>query len=648
MSDAKKDKLASELEAREVAESAREQKWKKRSFMKELFAGKFSVDLIDPPPKADSEEQARAAEFMERLATFVDEHIDGDANDRNGWVPQSVLDGLAELGAFGIKIPREYGGLGLSQRSYNRALALVASRCSPTGAFLSAHQSIGVPTPLMLFGTPEQKEKYLPRLAKGALSAFALTEENVGSDPANMATTATLSEDGEHWILDGEKLWTTNGPRSELMVVMARTPAPKEGKGKRPITAFIVETAWEGVGVKHLCSFMGLKGLSNGVITLDQVKVPKENMLWEEGSGLKLALITLNTGRLALPAFCAAAGKALVRESRLWAAKRVQWGAAIGKHDAVAQKLGRMAADTFAMEAVAELTAGMSDAKTFDIRIEAAAAKLWHSEKAWELVNDALQIRGGRAYETQASLEARGAEPNYIERTLRDLRINLIFEGSSEIMHLFVAREAVDSHLRVAGDMINPRAPMSSRIKGFLNAGLYYAWWYPTRWVGWGRWPAYGDFQSLATHMRYVDRTSRKLARTLFYAMMRFGGGLERRQLVLARLVDIGTDLFVMTSACIHAKALLRENPGDTSPMELADTACRHARGRIRQRFSIIFRNNDVLTYGVAQKAMEGRYAWLERGIAPAMPSVPVAWIDDRLAGREGVVGAVKDEPVLS
>ncbi len=603
------------LESREVAESAREARWEKRSFMKELFGGRLSLDLIHPHPDQDPEEAARAAPFLKALERFTVENIDGDAVDRDAWVPESVLEGLAELGAFGIKIPREFGGLGLSQTSYNRALALVACRCASTAAFLSAHQSIGVPTPLVLFGTEEQKRKYLPRAAGGALSAFALTEPEVGSDPANMSTFAEPSEDGEHYILNGEKLWTTNGPRAELLVVMARTPARPGVRGKRPISAFIVESDWPGVEVGHICSFMGLKGISNGVLRFRDVKVPRENLLWGEGLGLKLALITLNTGRLALPAFCAAGAKALLRTCRTWAAKRKQWGAPIGKHDAVAQMLGRMTAETYAMDATVELAAAMSGLGTLDIRLEAATAKLWHSEKLWDLVSDALQIRGGRGYETADSLRARGEDPAPVERCMRDARINLIFEGSSEIMRLFIAREAVDTHLSVAGRAIDPRLPAATRLAALVKAGAHYALWYPSRWVGWGRWPRYGGFGPLAGHMRFVDRRSRRLGRTIFHAMVRFGPRLEQRQAVLGRLVDIGCDLFVMTAACVRAMKIAAEQPGDRTALEVADAACRLARRRIDGAFRQVFRNDDTRVYRLAQRAMADRYSWLEQGI---------------------------------
>ena len=607
---------ASEREAREVAESAREKRWKQRSFVRSLFSGRFRVDWVHPHPLPDPGEQFRGNHFLRELEEFARNHIDGDAVDREAWVPEEVLDGLRALGAFGIKIPREYGGLGLSQITYNRALEIVASRCISTAAFLSAHQSIGVPQPLAYFGTEAQKRAYLPRLAAGALSAFALTEPEAGSDPANMSTTATPTADGGAYILNGEKLWCTNGPRAELLVVMACTPARAGVKGKRPISAFIVDKAWPGVEVVHTSRFMGLKGLSNGVLRFTNVRVPRENLLWGEGLGLKLALITLNTGRLSLPALCAAAGKSALHMCRRWCGDRVQWGAPVGRHDAVAQMLGRMAANAFAMEAVMELSSVMSDAGTFDIRIEAAMAKLWNSETAWALADDAVQMRSGRGYETADSLRARGEEmPAPVERLLRDVRINRIFEGSSEIMRLFIAREAVDQHLKLAGALVDPRAPLGERMAALVRAGLHYAWWYPTRWVGWSRWPRFSEFGRLAGHMRFIERSSRKLARSLFHCMLRFGAGLEKRQAVLGRIVDIGSELFAMTAVSVRVDMLAAKNAGDSSPEDLADLFCRQARRRIKAHFAALFSNDDVAAYDVAARAMEGTYGWLEEGV---------------------------------
>ena len=611
MADANQQSLASEQEARDVAEAARESEWSGPSFVRDLFLGRFRLDLIHPHPGPDPAEEARAAPFLEKLRAFL-ERIDSDMIDRTGDIPEEYVEELRQMGAFGIKVPTEYGGLGLHYSSYVKAMEMVTSKDGSLTALLSASQSIGLPQPLALFGTDEQKQRFFPRIAKGAITAFALTETDAGSDPANMSTAATPDPDGRHWTINGEKLWCTNGTRADLFVVMARTPDKiVNGKPRKQITAFIVDAETPGIEVVHRCRFMGLKAIENGVIRFTNVKVPSENILWGEGRGLKLALVTLNTGRLTLPASAAGGAKSLLQASRTWAAERVQWGQPIGKHEAIAQKIGHMAANTFAMESVAQLAVKLAERGGYDIRLEAAMAKMYNTEHGWRIVDDALQIRGGRGYETSDSLRARGEKPFPIERAMRDFRINLIFEGSSEIMRLFIAREAVDHHFKLAFDIVKPGASLGERLRALVKSTPFYATWYPSRWIGTPK--TYGEFGKLAKHLRYAERAARKLGRTVFHAMVRFGPKLERRQMVLFRAVDIGAELFAMAAACSRAQMMAKS--GNREAVALADLFCREARVRIDQHFRRFFGKHDDATYRVAQQVLRGDHAWLEAGI---------------------------------
>ncbi len=630
--------LASEREARDVAESARETEWEHPSFVRELFLGRFRMELIHPhPERHDPDEAERAADFLARLRDLL-ERIDPDEIDRTGEIPESVVQELRDIGAFGIKITVEYGGLGLSQMTYIRAMEMVTSRDGSMTALLSASQSIGVPQPLKLFGTEDQKREFFPRLARGAISAFALTEVNAGSDPANLATTATPTEDGEHYLINGEKLWCTNGTRAELFVVMARTPdaAGRDGKPRKQITAFIVDAAMPGVEVKHRLRFMGLKAIENGVIRFRDVKVPRRNILWGEGKGLKLALITLNTGRLTLPAGAAGAAKAMLRVARTWSNERVQWGQPIGRHDAIANKIGHMACDTFAMEAVAELSTALYEQGNYDIRLEAAVAKLWNTERGWRIVDDTLQIRGGRGYETADSLRRRGERPIAVERGMRDFRINLIFEGSSEIMRLFIAREAVDRHFALAFPIVNPESTMSQRLSALGRSAPFYAGWYPSRWLSALRPRGYSEFGSLARHLAFADRATNRLGRSIFHAMVRFGPKLERRQMVLFRAVDIGAELYAMAAACSRARMLAQR--GEKGALELADGFCRIARRRIRHLFAELFGPTDTRMYRLAQQVLKGEYTWLEAGIVGIEGSSPEEPVEESRPAAENVV----------
>ncbi|WP_432247626.1 acyl-CoA dehydrogenase family protein [Streptomyces sanyensis] len=622
-----------EREARQVAEAAREQQWRKPSFAKELFLGRFRLDLIHPHPQPTGEAVRRGEEFLSRLRRFCETRIDGARIEREALIPDEVVQGLRELGALGMKIDPRYGGLGLTQVYYNKALSLVGSVSPAVGALLSAHQSIGVPQPLKLFGTEEQKERLLPRLARHDISAFLLTEPDVGSDPARLATTAV--PDGDDYVLDGVKLWTTNGVVADLLVVMARVPRSEGHPGG--ITAFVVEAASEGVTVENRNAFMGLRGLENGVTRFHRVRVPAADRIGPEGAGLKIALTTLNTGRLSLPAMCVGAGKWCLKIAREWSAVREQWGRPVARHEAVGSKISFIAATTFALEAVVDLASQMADEDRNDIRIEAALAKLYGSEMAWLMADELVQIRGGRGFETAQSLAARGERAVSAEQLLRDLRINRIFEGSTEIMHLLIAREAVDAHLSVAGDIIDPDKPVGVKAKAGANAAAFYARWLPRLVAGPGQLPGtYGDFRpsghrDLAVHLRYVERTSRKLARSTFYAMSRWQGRMETKQGFLGRIVDIGAELFAMSAACVRAEHLRASGDHGREAYQLADAFCRQARLRVEELFGRLWSNTDDLDRTVVRGVLSGTYTWLEEGIID--PSGEGAWIADATPG---------------
>jgi alkylation response protein AidB-like acyl-CoA dehydrogenase len=603
----------SEKQAREVAEAAREAEWKLPSFGKELFLGNFRFDLIHPQPRLDPEAVEKGERFLATLREFLEREVDPLEIERESKIPEQAIEGLKRIGAFGMKVSEEYGGLGLSQVYYNRALAMAGVWHASLSTLLSAHQSIGVAEPLRMFGTEEQKRKWLPLVARDHVSAFLLTEPDVGSDPARLAASATPVEGG--YVLNGRKLWATNGAIADIVVVMATVPKSEGHRGG--ISAFVLPYDTDGVTVEHRNAFMGLRGIENSVTRLENVFVPEENRIGREGEGLKIALSTLNTGRLALPAICVGIAKWATKIGREWSNEREQWGRKIGKHDAVAQKLAFIAGSAFGLEAMLDVASRLADDKKNDIRIEAAIAKLYGSEMGWRVVDELMQVRGGRGFETGESLRARGEKPVPVEAAFRDMRINRIFEGSTEIMHLLIAREAVDQHLQVAGDILDGETDMKAKAQAATKAAAFYTRWLPQLVVGQGQNPrAFDEFSELARYLRYIERASRRLARSTFYGMTRWQARLEYRQAFLARIVDIGAELFAMASSIAYADTIGREHPERREQArELADLFCRQAKRRADDLFEALWSNDDDENKAAADKLLDGRYAWLEEGI---------------------------------
>lgn len=605
--------------ALELAEASRQSQWDYPSFVREIFHGRLPWHLIHPFPRQSEEDKKIGTEYLNKLKSFLENNLNPDEVDKSGEIPEAVIKGLTDLGAFAIKIPKEYGGLGFSQVNYNRAIHLVASYCGSTAVMLSAHQSIGVPYPLTVFGTEEQKKKYLPRFVKGAVSGFVLTEPSAGSDPNALKTTATPVEDGKYYLINGEKLWCTNGNIADVLIVMCLTPPKVErGREKKQITAFIVETNTPGFEVAYRCNFMGLHGVKLGLLKFNNVKVPKENIVLGEGQGLKLAFVTLNTGRLTVPAACAGISKWCLSVARRWSKERRQWGAPIGEHQAIAVKIASIAASTFAIDAVTWLTSHMADEKKLDIRLEAAMAKLFATEENWRVLDDTLQIRAGRGFETAPSLRGRGEKGYAVERMFRDARVNTIIEGTSQIMRLFIAREALDPHLRRVQAMLSSKGGLIKQIKAAISAGIYYGLWFPKLWLPCLGLKGAGDFpEPLRRHLKFTKAASKRLARELFLKMMIYQQRLEAKQNILARFVDISTDLFVISAACSYAASLSKEKTlqYNGSPIELADLFSQAASARIRRNFSDIRSNQDKALTSAAKKVLAGQFEWLENEI---------------------------------
>lgn len=445
-------------------------------FMKNLFWGNFREELVFPYPEVDAAEVARCDQLLARLDDYLENEHPAFQIDRDQEIPESAIKRLFELGVLGMTISEEYGGLGLGITSYNRVLERIGRSCGSTAVVVSAHQSIGCKA-LMLFGTEEQKARFLPRMATDTLSAFCLSEPNVGCDAGGQETRCELSEDGEHYILNGEKKWATSGALSGLFTVMAkqRVVDPKTGEAKDKVTALICTPDMDGVDIySRNRSKCGIRGTWQARIRLKDVKVPKANLLHKEGRGLNVALTCLNYGRCTLSAGMVGAARFALEQGAKWAKNRYQFDRPIGEFELMQEKLANMAAYVYAMDAMLYMTTGFLDRHDEDIMLETAACKVFCSEWGYQTVNDCLQIMGGESYMTE----------NRVERMWRDSRINTIVEGANEVMHSFIfaygskqlgewmlsvknnPTKNIGAGLRIASQLflgVRPAAPRSAR-----------------------------------------------------------------------------------------------------------------------------------------------------------------------------------------
>jgi alkylation response protein AidB-like acyl-CoA dehydrogenase len=398
-------------------------------FAKGLFLGNFVADWVMPYPRLEATRQTDLESALAEVRQMLDRDLDPDWIDRNADIPRNLIDGLARTGVLGMTAAREFGGRGFSQMQCCRILEEIGKRDASTSVFVNAHHSIGIRA-LLLFGSREQQAQWLPALVAGEkLAAFALTEREAGSDAANVRMTATPSDDSSHYVLNGEKRYITNAGIAQVWTVMARTPIPDK-PGKDAITAFLVTPDMPGVEmIEARMPKLGIRGTATGRFRLNNVRVPKENILGPLGKGLRVALTVLDFGRTTFGACCTGAAKHCLQLAIEHANSRQQFKKTLGDFDLVKKKIARMAADVYAMEAMTNVTASLIDRGLEDYMIETAMLKVFTTDRLWEAVNDAFQIHGGSAY----------FDDNPLGRMLRDARINQIGEGSNEVLTSFIA-----------------------------------------------------------------------------------------------------------------------------------------------------------------------------------------------------------------
>lgn len=588
-------------------------------FIADLFRGKTSFEKLFPWPDI-----SLSGEYQERVSLLLKD-LDLAEINRTGEVPEDVLRTMANQGFFALKLPKEWGGLGLSQSSYVRVVELLTSAGGPLSILVSADNTIGCKFPIVNFGTPEQKAKYLPELAKWP-SGFCFTEQEVGSDPARMQTYALrVEEEGGvvGYILNGQKWYTTNAPWKDgkplaqyLLVIAKIVNHPEEVKDAKCFGAFIVPTNAQGVTIGSRNEFCGMRGIYNSDPRFDQVRVAKNQLIGQEGQGFRIALQALNTGRIAIGGSCLALAKQAHLMSRWWARKRHQWGGPIGEKELIGSgKLVPGAANILAMEALVKLAAWRFD-QGLDPRLEAAACKVFASEEMWQIVDNCMQIFGGRGYETQASLAKR--EPALpVERIFRDARPNRIFEGSTEILSQWLVREGLDEDLNRGGVFLEKgqRIKKAWAIVQFLGA------YFKTFVFGRTR-VSLCVAPPLQKHVKFVKSWTPRFRRQIILLSAVYQEKLKFKQLTIDRLFRIAIYLTAMTAVCSYATHLHRSK-GTADAVDLADVFCAQTRRKIERCFSDLWDNDDVLRRGVSKKLLAGHYdAILEEGVIPAVAKI--------------------------
>ncbi len=559
-----------------------------KSFCKALFQGKIEEDIVFPFPSPSEEEQENLNMIVDSVSKFCRDKIKAEVIDKEKKIPEEVMKGLAELGLMGMVIPEEYGGFALSQWSYCRVIEELSRTSASVAVTVGGHQSIGFKG-LILFGTEELKKKYLPKLATGEwIAAFCLTEPGAGSDAQSQKSTAVRK--GDHYILNGSKQWVTNGGIADLFTVFAQTEVEVKGKKKNRVSAFIVTKEMEGITIGPEEKKLGIRGSSTTPVIFENVKVPAENLLGEEGNGFKVAMEVLNSGRLGLASGCVGAARTMIAASVAHARAREQFGKAISEFEMIQEKIARMVVDTYAMESVTYMTAGLVDRGDVDFSLESAISKVFSTEHLWEVIDDAMQIMGGNGY----------MEEYPHELFLRDARINMIFEGTNEILRLFIALsglqgpgETLKEVARAIKDPLHNIGQLADfAVKKITSLA--------------------GDRITLAERVledeySRIEEYTRHLAEAAEKVIRRYKKKIIEKEYVIERIADMVIDLYVMTAVVSRVSAAIKEKGVDKAEAEIniCKTFCNFAWRRVRRNSRMIDRNDDEILTAIAGTTLE-------------------------------------------
>lgn len=562
------------------------------SFTKSVFLGEIREDLVFPFPVLEAEERESLDAILDSFRAWAGANVDAAKHDRDARFAEGVREGFHELGLMGLSIPEEYGGFGAPARVYNRVFGEIGATDPALGVYFGAHQSIGCKG-IVLFGSEAQKRKYLPRCATGELvAAFCLTEPGSGSDAQAMQSMALPSADGSHYVLNGTKIWISNAGYSDLLTVFAKVPVEADGKRRERVTAFIVDAHAEGVRLGKVEEKMGIKASDTRAIFFENVKVPAEDLLGEVGQGFRIALEVLNSGRLGLAAGSARGTRRMMREAIAHARQREQFGRPIGSFEMIQKKIALMAAECYAADAAVMVTAGMVDRGGVDFSLETAACKIFASELAFRAANEALQIAGGIGYSKEYPYE----------QAVRDSRINLIFEGTNEILRALVALMGMQQpgeRLKALGkafrDPIRSLGAIGSYLAGRAKRTV--------------RTPVFTKVHpSLSREAELVARLVHDLGLAVEDAIRVHGRNIIERQFLQERMANAAIDIFLATAVLSRTTWEIERLGGETAAQEQLDCArifVPMAWRRARRSIRGLSRNQDARLAAVASRALE-------------------------------------------